>query len=82
MFGNPLDEEERFRLMMGQQALGLTPTLVPTTTPMLAGPAVDTFVDMPAISPVQQPQFDFTTPTYAPTYSVDATPHLTPILLH
>ena len=74
MFGNPLDEEERFRLMMGQQALGLTPTLVPTTTPMLAGPAVDTFVDMPAISPVQQPQFDFTTPTYAPTYSVDATP--------
>ena len=74
MFGNPLDEEERFRLMMGQQALGLTPTLAPTTTPMLAGPAVDTFVDMPAISPVQQPQFDFTTPTYAPTYSVDATP--------
>jgi len=72
-FGNPLTEEERWRLMMQQQRMGLTPAFSPTTTPMLGGPAVDTFVDMPATSPTQQPFFDFNSQTYQPTHLVGPT---------
>ena len=74
MFGYPLDEEERFRLMMEQQRMGLTPTIAPTTTRMLPGPAVDTFIDRPRISPIQQPRYDSTTPTFGPTQMARSTP--------
>ena len=48
IFGNPLDEEERFRQMMEQQRMGLMPG-------MLGGPAVDTFSDIPASLPAYGP---------------------------
>ena len=48
MFGNPLTEEERFRLMMEQQRLGLLPGL-------LGGSAVDTFSGMPFAAPSYGP---------------------------
>jgi len=47
-FGNPLTEEERYRLMMEQQRLGLLPGL-------LGGPAVDTFSGMPFAAPSYGP---------------------------
>ena len=47
-FGNPLTEEERYRLMMEQQRMGLLPGL-------LGGPAVDTFSGMPFAAPSYGP---------------------------
>ena len=47
-FGNPLTEEERFRLMMEQQRMGLLPGL-------LGGPAVDTFSGIPTSLPAYGP---------------------------
>ena len=47
-FGNPLTEEELYRLMMQQQQMGLLPGL-------LGGPAVDTFSGIPSSLPAYGP---------------------------
>jgi hypothetical protein len=47
-FGNPLTEEELYRLMLQQQQMGLLPGL-------LGGPAVDTFSGIPSSLPAYGP---------------------------